>query len=67
MVAPAGPGTPLAPGMAPGGAAFPTPRVADPVYVNAAATTVSTCGWPSDIRITRIGSSFKLFGKTIGK
>lgn len=43
VVAPAGPGTPLAPGMAPGGAAFPTPRVADPVYVNAAgATTVST-------------------------
>jgi hypothetical protein len=40
--------------MAPGGAAFPTPRVADPVYVNAAgATTVSTCGWPSDIRMTR--------------
>lgn len=44
VVAPPGPGTPLAPGRAPGGGAFPTPRVGDTVYVNAAgaATTVST-------------------------
>ena len=62
VVAPPGPGTPLAPGRAPGGGAFPTPRVGDTVYVNAAgtATTVSTCGWPSD----RGSSSHRTIGKT---